>query len=274
MGAVGAMTVLAAFLFATSQAAPATRSTGTTENEIIVTGRQEAEVRRFVDAMNDPDRTRQLTRWDREICPVVMGLADRENAYVADGIGEVARSLHLRPRGKGCATTTLVIVTTHSADFAVAIKKLFPITLRQDGQGGLDRFVSSHQPVRWVTITDPCGFGGCSSSGSRLTEPTSPRFKALIVIVDATQIDGVNLGALTDYVSMVVLVAPPPDRRWPATSILSLFDLDPPARAAAKLSVEDRSYLAGLYASRPDGLGQEQRDAIVDHMRGSAAAGR
>lgn len=236
------------------------------DDEIVVEGLREKELRDFVAAMTDPRRTQQIARWDRKICPTVLGIEPRQADVMARRIGEVAATVRLQAGTRGCDSTMLVVVSPDAAGLATSLARDYPVTLRKDGDWRLKRFAASNRPVRWLTLTDPCGPMGCALSGSRLTASTNPRFEAMIVLVDAPQVSGFSLGEVSDYVSFIVLGNPPLGGRSPVTSILSMFERERPAGSSFMLTDHDRTYLAGLYRTRTDGLGKQQRSAVVNYM--------
>lgn len=237
------------------------------EPEIVVRGEQEQALRRFVEALADPGLSRQLGRWDREICPAVIGVDPSQTAFMERRIGAHAAPLGLRARTAGCLTTMLIVVTADASGLAASFARNYPVTLRTDGRGKLNGFVASTLPVRWLSVTDLCAFGGCTLPNSRLSTATRAGFQAMIVIVDARQIGGFGLSEVSDYVSVVALGNPPLGGRRPPTSILSMFERDRPAGSRFELTNEDRAFLAGLYRSRLDAPGQEQRASIARRMR-------
>src|SRR4249919_836986 len=61
--------------------------TGKDEGETItVQGRTEQAVERFVRAVTQNDRGRQLTRWNGHICPKVLGLDPGHSAFIVNRI--------------------------------------------------------------------------------------------------------------------------------------------------------------------------------------------
>jgi hypothetical protein len=235
--------------------------------DIVIEGKQAEAVRRFVQTMTDPDRSRQLARWDREVCPAVIGPSPEQAARMEVRISDVATALKLKARSEGCVTSLLIIVDNQASAVAASLARSFPITLRTDGRYKLDRFVAAKRPIRWLSVTNPCGFGGCPLSGSRLSRSERPAFAGMIVIVDGLQIGAFSLAEISDYVALVALANPPLDKSWPATSIMSMFDRERPAGTRFTLSTSDRDFLAGLYRSQPNGIGQSQRASIAEHMK-------
>jgi hypothetical protein len=235
--------------------------------DIVVRAQQEQAIRDFVASMTDPDRSRQLGRWDREVCPLVVGIDPVQAAKMEARIGDIAATLGLKARARGCLTSMLNVVDDDASGVARSLVRRFPVTLRSDGQGMLNRFAATTRPVRWVSVTDPCGFGGCSLPNSRLRSAERPAFQAMIVVVDGRQISNVSLAELSDYVTFVALANPPFGKTSPSTSIMSLFDGQHAPSAGLSMTANDMAFLKGLYNSQTDGLGQSQRISISNSMR-------
>jgi hypothetical protein len=235
--------------------------------EIVVQGNQVATAHNFVTAMTDPRRDRQLGRWNGKICPAVVGIAPAQASYMTQRIAEIAAPLGLRTLGGSCTPSMLILVTPDAAALAASLADRFPIELRKDGRSNLNRFVRTNNAVRWLSVTDPCGFGGCPATGSRLSVSTQPEFQAMIVIVDATKIGGYTLSEISDYVALVALGNPPLAGQWPSSSILSMFDAAHPTGIQFALTDRDRSFLSGLYRSRINASGQQQRSSVEQSVR-------
>ncbi|MBV9884731.1 MAG: hypothetical protein JO276_17110 [Sphingomonadaceae bacterium] len=242
---------------------PPAASPAPTDFDIVVRARQEQAIRAFVASVTEAGRSGQLARWNREICPAVIGIDESQAGFMALRIGAVAAPLELRVRTSGCLSTMLIVVTNDAAGLATHFAHLYPVTLRTDGQAKLNLFAHTGRPVRWISVTD---LGGGVLPNSRLTRATDPHFQAMLVIVDGRQIGGFSLGELSDYVAMVALANPRPGARDPA-SILSMFDRPRPADGPFALTRTDQSFLAGLYRMNPFQSAQSQRESIARHMR-------
>jgi hypothetical protein len=234
--------------------------------EIVVQGQQERALRAFVEAMANPGRSQQLGRWDREICPAVLGVDQAQADYIAARIAQHAAPLGLRAHSGGCTTTMLIVVSNEAQALASSFARGYPVTLGSDGRARLRRFAASRAPVRWISVTELCPFG-CALPNSRLSLATHPAFRAMILIVDGRQIGAFGLGELADYVPLVVLGNPPLTGARPETSILSMFDRARPEGYRFELTGNDRSFLAGLYRSRVNAPASEQRASIARRMR-------
>ena len=247
--------------------AGAAQSPDDTGGQIVVEARPEQALRDFVEALTDPGRTRQLARWNGEICPAVIGIEPAQAEFMQSRIAEVATALRLRARPSGCQSTLLVLVTPDAAALAASFARQYPIMLRTDGRGRLNRFVASRRPIRWLSVTDPCGPEACTLPNSRLTRATHPEFRAMLVIVDATRIGDFGIGELSDYVAFVALANPPLDRRAPSRSILAMFDAPRSPGHRFGMTGADATFLTAMYRSRRDASIQEQRSSIANGMR-------
>lgn len=263
-----------------ADAAPTT----TADSDILVRAQRREELKDFVASMTPINPSKQLGRWSERVCPVVAGLPEAQALTMIARIGEVASTLNLRGGGKNCATPLIILVDNEASDVAADLAKRFPITLRRDGIALLGNFVRSQKPVRWISLTDPQGFGGGNlqavnvketsnsyiprSGGypSRLKGAARPAIAAMIVVVDGKQLANVSLEALSDYVAFVAFANPRQGADWPATSVMSMFNSARGAHGTTALSSDDMSYLRELYATSVDSLGQNQRSSIVSRM--------
>jgi hypothetical protein len=182
-----------------------------------------------------------------------------------DRIAEVAGAVQLRRSPDSCRPSLLVVVTADAAGLAKELAEARSISLSADGRWRLKRFVESDRPIRWLSVTDPCGYG-CGLPGSHLKMETTPTLSALLVIVDAGKVADFSLAELADYIALAVLANPAPDKQAPEDSILSMFDRPRTAGTSCALTDGDRAYLTGLYRSAVDESGQAQRNTITRSM--------
>ena len=88
-------------------------------------------------------------------------------------------------------------------------------------------------------------------------------------MVDASQVDGVEVGAITDYIALVSLTDIKPEADLTGyNSILNLFTQGLPGSAAKRLTAFDLAYLRGVYSVRDDGSGLTQIGRIATAMAG------
>jgi hypothetical protein len=233
--------------------------------EIVVTAQNPQAVHDFVSAVTEKGPTGQLGRWD-QFCPCVTGVGEAQATHIVERLKDIARSIHIDTGGAHCRPSTLILFDNDAAGLASAFAHRFPVTLRTDGGARLHLFERSRLPVRWLTVTDPCG-KGCGVPNSIISLGTNPTFLAMIVVVDGTRIHGYGIDEVSDYLAAIALGDPPMIARHPRDSVLSMFETPLPAGHSFALTDSDRSFLTGLYAT-PTNLGANaQRNAIATHMR-------
>ncbi|NJD31965.1 MAG: hypothetical protein FIB04_08775 [Gammaproteobacteria bacterium] len=256
------------------RAIDATESSQTLEG-IVVTGRRDEALRRFVESLAQTGPTGQLARWNHAICTAIVGIEPAQAERMAQRIADVARSIGLIRASSLCRPSMLVIVVPDPGEVAAQLAGKYPVRLAHDGRWRLKRFVETNQPVRWLALTDPCGgAGGCALPNSHIVLSTKPTFTAIVVIVDAGRLPGYSLGEVSDYLSLVALSNPPSERQPPTDSILSMFDRPRPPGARYELTQYDRAFLAGLYKVSLELNGRSQQTSIVSRMNKSLGDGK
>lgn len=264
---------------------PATQQTepaATVLEDILVEGRPLAEVTSdFVDRIAAPPSGRGAATWHRAVCIGVGNLAPDAAGYVIDRISTVAENLGLTPGRAGCEPEVFIVF---ASDAGMAARQLVEARGRRMrigvpgtdlGPDALEAFQRSDRPVRWwqsslpvdadtgrparrlpgqgpfetpLKMTRPSDFGpqAITRSASRLRSPLRDDLSQVIIIVDVARVEGVDIGALSDYLAMIALAQVDPDvDPGSHDTILSLFTpgLTPPP----SLTDWDRAYLRGLY---------------------------
>jgi hypothetical protein len=216
-----------------------------------------------------------LSRWDEPICPLVAGL-DRERAeFILGRISEVARTAGARMASERCKIPNFYVIVTPEPDRLLKkwLARNPTIFDRNNGWGGIRRFLNSSDPIRYwynkrflntdgtTASTDAftAGLEGLSLGepvpvsksviGSRLSYSAVQGLSSVIVVVDSSRMVDLNIGQLADYVAMVGLAEVRVDANTgTAPTILRLFDnTDNPPQG---LSEWDRSLLSSLYSTR------------------------
>ena len=157
-----------------------------------------------------------------------------------------------------------IAVTRNASTIARVIAEDFPAD-NIHVRNWLRKFMKAPGPIRWISLVDECG-GGCGLPNTRLSKATRSRLQAMIVIVDSTRLQGVTIGQLADYISLVALTNPPVDAPQDRRSILGLFGGTDADRAAAELTNVDLSLLISLYGIREEFGADQQRGSMVNRM--------
>lgn len=284
------------FLAACALATPVFAQEPVQRDDIVVVAPAiDERIRGFVGETSQEMTTEdQLARWDRRICPSVIGLTRREQAqFLIDHITQRAADIGIEVGAPDCRPNALIFVTADSDALARTIvseyRALTGYNAGQNavtqGRDALTVFAETPLPVRWwhvsQTVTadgqvladtvamrdDDKGMRGVqvtrtTAPAGRLNASTRQDFNRVIIIVDADAAAGVQLFSLADYLAMVTLAQVSPDADLAAApSILDLFT-DPPGPTA--LTEWDLAYLEGLYGARRNATSAQaqQRDIV------------
>jgi len=250
----------------------------------VVRARTDEEVDRFVHALTQAQRGRQIARWNDPICPKVIGLEPANAAFVIARIGAVARTVGIRVAQGRCRGNIVIVVAGDSDDFTAALLRRYPRLFRgpranlatPDEVARLLR----PRPVRWFAASVVGNADGAPitdgvnriSSGSRLSEPTVENSTLAFIIVDANKLQGLVWRQLAEYLALVALARPAMDASYDSTTLLSIFQLrDAGGQGPRQLTPWDRSLLRGLYRSNARLSAARQRASIAAQMEQEAA---
>lgn len=273
---------------ATPPAAAAAAPEGVkTVEEVVVTAAPTDQIKDFVADISAPTLNGKLPRWDRKICPGILGLKRDRAQFVIDRMAGVAFAVGLDVGEPGCKPNILVFVTNDSQAFTADAVKRYPNTFGKynwednvytRGRKALNDFVETPRPVRWWHVSRLVGADGQAIQGknlrvrdaSRIRSNVRTDFDKLIVIVDAKRSGGVTFQGLADYIAMVSLAQINPNYDVAAApSVLNIF-IDRDAGRVPETGVTnwDLAYLRGLYGTAPDsGSTATQKRRIVDKMK-------
>lgn len=261
--------------------------------EVTITATPGDAIRAFVDALGEETKKGKLARWDRTLCPAVIGLPQKYGTYIADRIGQTIVDVGLSVDPGPCRPDVLILITPQPDEAAARLVKEQAVAMalrpRQNrnatggGSQSQEDFVNSDAAVRWwhAAETVPADGSGYAADGktfnaysaSRLKSNLAERFTQVIIVVDGRQLRGVTYDQLAAYLSMVALAQLPsgvsPEGR---DSILRLFEAVQAGETAPDgLTKWDLAYLKALYASPADARdGQAQRASIVRDVERAA----
>jgi len=283
------LAAVSAILLAEPASAPTAQPTegGTTVESLIVTAKPVPEkeaIAAFVGTIADETGNNRLGRWDRKICPGVVGLRADYAQLLLDRIAETAVEVGLEVGEPGCKANMIVLATAESDKLAKGMIRDYPEAFAKFDSGirasrrALDRFAVSRAPVRWWhVIARTTADGQRYQKGDqvrvrdvgRLRGGTRDDFDRVIIIMDVTRIGKLRFASLADYIAMVGLAQIEPEAEITGTStVLNLFaDRAAGAEPVERMTDWDKAYLKGLYAARRDvRRGDDQEEDITRSM--------
>jgi len=207
-------------------------------------GRQ---VHDFVQANGRVSQFGYLIHWASPLCLKVAGLTPDQNAAVMSRMQAVAQALServYRARTQSCPIKNVSVVFT--ADPQHTLDGMIARNPRMLG----DAHSTSHG-IKTVTRPIQAWFQTACVTNACNPEPVAIPAITATVLVDARRIHSVQLGAIADYVAMLVLADPRTiDRCQALPSVLDLFVGPCPGRSTpAGLTRNDMAYLRALYTA-------------------------
>lgn len=235
----------------------------------------------FVGSVSAPIIGRKLAAWKDKICVGAAGLASEPATIMVDRVLDWSHFLGIATSAPGCRPNILIVATNDGRQTARNLVRTHPRDFdsrasgSNEGRKALRAFQEAISPVRWwhvssainpstglpivrprdrppfapLVVTRPSDLGnyGRNVVGSRLYDDSVDKLISVVIIVDATVLQDVNLIQLADYVAMIALAQIEPSSTPSAPSILNLFSNQ--ADATPTLSRWDRAYLEALYGS-------------------------
>ncbi len=216
-----------------------------------------------------------VSRRGSRLCPVVAGGGKAVDRYVRSRLRQVAEDVGLKFETKTCYPDLLILFSREPEAMLDQARRRGKIRYDTIAMPRVDRFKASAQPVRWLSYTGEIPAYGdisagdasiptMSSPGSRIIQTVASQLNYSLVVVDARKVDGVEVAALADYLSLVVLADIRPDATQPdQVSILNLFAAP---GGPKRLTASDRAYLRALYKLKTDRVAPDQLGALASGM--------
>lgn len=255
---------------------------------LVITARPAAPpvdtVSAFVADVSSQSANGRLARWDRKICPGVIGLKDPYGQQLIDRIALIATTVGLQVGAPGCKPNLIVVATDDSQTMIKMLVDKNPTAFGKwedgitRGRAALTDFIETPRPVRWwhvthVTMADGRTYTRGSQvlvrSMGRVRGTTRDNFDHVIIMIDVSKVGVIRFSALADYVAMVGLAQIDPETDPSGVpSVLNLFAArDKGATQPLGLTGWDVAYLQALYNVDPNVIkGSRQENQIVRDM--------
>jgi hypothetical protein len=250
------------------------------------------QVHHFVAAVVAPPLPHQsLLRWNKPICPLVVGLPRNWGEFILARISQAARDAHAPLAGGHCQPNLFVVVSAQPDQVLKQWMARDPKVDTRNGLAPLKHFLDSRQPIRTWYNPEPSCAGGVSRPGSaaaassiglpypslgstvaagnpsggmgptycdngidtHLTYGDVRSISYAIVVADTNQLTQkhVKLGQLADYVSLVGLVDIRSDTDGAGAPTILRLFHDP--QPPQGLTPWDRALLYSLYNTSQSG---------------------
>lgn len=275
------------------QPASAPDSEGTTVDSLVVTARPAPEasaIEAFVATVADETGSKRLGRWDRKVCPGVMGFRPQYAQLILDRIAASAVEIGLEVGEPGCKPNIIIFGTADSDALTRDLVKEYPSAFAKYDDGiratkaSFEAFMASKAPIRWWHVTRRTTADGQQynrgdqvrvRSVGRLSVGTRDDFDRVIIVMDVTRMGRLRMSSLADYIAMVGLAQIDPEAEITGvSSVLNLFsDRAAGVEPVAAMTEWDKAYLKGLYGAKRDARrGTDQQEDITRAMARDLAA--
>ncbi|SNR90167.1 MULTISPECIES: hypothetical protein [unclassified Azospirillum] len=259
------------------------------EDEVVVQAwhPSPAQIDDFVREALPTKGAKQLARWYRPVCTVVLGLPPAQAALVQHRLQAAATGpAELPPPRPGCKPNIAIFATDDPDGLIEGLIQRYPTIYRPDLTGEFRRILAKPRDaggairVWYRTVTtssvglspEMAGEGGrvtpvfSSVFASRIVIPVRSEMLRVLMILDPRQVQGRGVEAVADHMAMLALGQFDGDVAAGIPTILNLFSGDP-AVMPTVMTEWDKTMLRGLYAAQEDRTIWSQRRDVVRHMR-------
>lgn len=177
-----------------------------------------------------------LPRWDEPICPLVAGLPRKQGEYILGRITQAATAAGAPLALEHCKPNLYVVATPYPDLLQKWWDRDVNMYNECGGLGGIKAFLHSKRRIRVWYNTVPADGGSFDNSTASLFVNVGANFGCIagnspaiglsqvIVVVDMSQMNGVTIGQLADYVSLIGLAQIRLDTLPAGPSILTLVE--------------------------------------------------
>lgn len=247
---------------------------------ITVTGVRdvEKEVRDFVDAMTPASANGNIARFEKNVCPRVIGAAPAQAALMETRLRTIAKAAGLQLGKDGCSPNALMIITADKAALIGALQKKGNYFGDRTSLSQIRRLARDPGPAAfWRLEGFVTAFGNpiskfegeldeyrhSNSRASRISTGTRLAVDGAILVVEAGALDGLTTIQLADYGAMRLYgAADPAELTGSAPTILKVLTAEMGAEVPITMTRWDLSFLRGLYASSESLRTSAQRGEI------------
>jgi hypothetical protein len=294
---VRAFTIAVLLMAGGMQAAAETPS----ENVTVTATRSREVLGKFTRAFATPTEvTGKMARWERRLCPVVVGQNTRYTTFITQHIKYVALAAGAPVNSEAsCRPNIEIVFTTTPQALLDAVRKDDPIYLgyaatsaQEDALATVTRPIQAWYTTETVDLKGirsvdsglPQGEGVqiqrdppvyvqrvTASNGNHIDDGIHTGFNHILIVIDSARVAGQDIVPLADYISMLALTQLGSlDACQELPSVVNILAPNC-GHAADGITEFDLAYLQGLYKMRAGRSLMLQRNAIADAMTDTLA---
>lgn len=247
--------------------------------DIVVTGNADVErqLTDFVGALTQAPNGGQLSRFERAICPTVVGVSPAHKDALVARMKVVAKAAGLAVGGRRCDPNVLLVVTGDKRGFLEALRQKHAYYFGEMSNSAIRRLIAEPGPAAAWQVDGPklnaYGQEMATNNGvavNRTTRPDTrlsvgarPQFAAAAVVVESKALDGLTTTQLADYAAMRAFTrADPAKLPASAPTILSILEAPMDSEVPITMTNWDLAFLRSLYAAPATLTAAAQRSQV------------
>ena len=260
--------------------------------DVTVTGTRSRQViQSFVASFATPTRlTDKIARWENGVCPLTMGQPPAIVEIIHQRVRDLAALVGVPVNNKpSCKPNIEIVFTTTPQELLDHVREHQAIILGYaDSARERDRLALVKRPVQAWYTSQTQDYNGrrridisttfsdtptLSGGMSRIQSALLSSYVNVVIVVDPSKLQDQGVGPLADYIAVLALTQINTlDGCQPLPSIMNLLAKDCATRTDM-LTVNDVTYLRGLYNMRADRRLGTQKSEIADTMQAALTGG-
>jgi hypothetical protein len=254
------------------------------ERDIVVTGNAnvDRQLDDFVGALTQAPAGGQLSRFERAVCPTVVGVSPAHKDVLIARIRVVAKAAGLDVGGRRCVPNVLLVVTGDKRAFLEALRVKHGYYFGEMSGSAIRRLIAAPGPAAAWQVDGPklnaYGQEMATNNGvavNRTTRPDTrlsvgarPQFAAAAVVVESKALEGLTTTQLADYAAMRAFTRADPSK-VPASAPTILTVLEAPMDSEVPITMTswDLAFLRSLYAAPATLTAASQRSQVRQGLK-------
>lgn len=254
------------------------------DQEIVVTGNADVErqLSDFVGALTQAPGGGQLSRFETDVCPSVVGVRPEHRDAVVRRMKVVAKAAGLAVGGSNCVPNVLLVVTRDKRAFLEALRQKHSYYFGGMSASAVRRLIAEPGPsAAWQVEGPPLNADGqamamnngvavnrTTRTSNRISAGARPHFGAAAVVVESKALEGLTTIQLADYAAMRAFTRAD-SSKLPASASTILTILEAPMDSEVPITMTewDLAFLRSFYAAPANLTAAAQRSQIRRNLK-------